>query len=139
MAVRGVLIKLVKDQVPFPLHAQPHARSLLTHHSALVRLSADEQNEVGRFQAANHPQRPAFIRRRMVLVQYGIDPIGPKLVNEASHTIGVLLSVMAVTDKHFQWISHSVLLPSPVSAPLSRSPPGTGSRNAVADYWPDVA
>jgi hypothetical protein len=79
--------------------------------TAVVGLSANNQNKIGPVQSVEHPPGPTFFWYPSdILIYLGIHAVRAESLGQAQHTLPMLGGVVTVTDKNFGRIrSHLAL------------------------------
>ena len=72
----------------------------MTYDPKLRRSRADHQDEIRFPNLFLHPPRPAFNRRKEILIDSAIDTFLSEAVGEHQHAIFVLRGIVAVTDEN---------------------------------------
>jgi hypothetical protein len=65
----------------------------------MIGLGADHQYEISGLDLPPAPPRPALRRRDVVLIDLGVDTVGPEPIRKAQHMLLVLNRVVAVADE----------------------------------------
>ena len=90
-----LIVNLKRDEISFPVRSFTSARQFVAAETAVVGLSANNQNKIGPVQSVEHPPGPTFFWCPSdVLISLGIHAVRAESLGQAQHTLPMLGGVV---------------------------------------------